>query len=75
MRTPILSVALLLALAACGQSATTNTSVANASATEADEPDITEVPDESADANAAADDLDDANEADDNATGNGAETK
>jgi ABC-type glycerol-3-phosphate transport system substrate-binding protein len=75
MRTFILSSAALLALAGCGQSATTNATAPNTAQANTVEPDITEVPDESADANGAAQDVDDANETDsgaDNGTANGA---
>jgi len=72
MRTPFLSAtAALLALAGCSPSATTNTTAANASETNASEPDIIEVPDESADANGAAADIDDGNEADESDNGSG----
>lgn len=67
MRTLIPAAAALLALAGCNQPATTNAAAPNTSAADADEPDITEVPDESADANSASDNLEDGNEAEDDA--------
>lgn len=72
MRTMILCSAALLALAGCGQTATPNATTANAAETDTDGPDITEVPDESADANSGGEDADDGNDTDDNASANGA---
>jgi hypothetical protein len=75
MRTLILSSAALLALAGCGKSATPNATATNVAEANAIEPDITEVPDESADANGAAADVDDANAVDENAMANGTVAK
>jgi ABC-type glycerol-3-phosphate transport system substrate-binding protein len=75
MRTLILSTAALLALAGCGQQATPNATAANTAEASAIEPDITEVPDESADANAAAPDLDEGNEGDGNVSGTDGATR
>jgi PBP1b-binding outer membrane lipoprotein LpoB len=67
MRTLILTTAALLLLAGCNNNpAPSNVAAVDANQTNVAEPDVTEVPDESADANGAAADIDDGNKVDGN---------